>query len=395
MRPLYPRVLSLALASVVLAESVAFAQPRPPSGSAAPSDVRSQLSDDARRAWDAAKELSDDNNFAGALVEFKKAQQISGNPRIGLNIGLCEKALLHYSRAIDAWQRELDDASGKLSASEIAELKNAIDVVSRYVTSITVTTNQDGAALFVDEQASGTTPLAGPVRIDVGKHRLRLTKAGFTAAEQEVDVAAGPTTAVTLRLEPTAAVVTVTVLGAPGAIVYVDRVDRGRAPFKGALPGGTHSVEARAPGFSSTPQSVLVEGQPKDIVLSLSPDRHEGKLHVVAPEDAALVLDNKPIGTGSWEGNVSSTGSHELVVRKPGFQVYATDINVRDDEKKDFNVYLTKEVSTSWVVWGAGALLLTAGCIAVAVFVFKPADVSPYRGDLLPGLTTARYGLHF
>jgi len=386
MRLLHARAFSLALAAVLVTESIALAQARPP---AAP-DVRSQLAGDARKAWDAAKELADDNNFAGALVEFHKAQQLSGNPRIGLNIGLTEKALLHYARAIDAWQHELDEASATLAAAEVAELKNAIEVVRRYVTSITVSANQDGATLTVDDQFAGTTPLAGPVRIDVGKHRLRLAKPGFTAVERDVDVASGPTTAVSLHLEATAALVTVTVLGAPGAFIYVDNVDRGRAPFKGELPAGTHTVEARAPGFSSTPQPVVVEGQPKDVVLSLSPDRHQGRLHVVAPEGAALVLDNEPIGTGGWEGNVSSTGSHELVVRKPGFQVYSTDI-----EKKEFNVYLTKEVSTSWVVWGAGVLLLTAGCIAVGVFVFKPADVSPYRGDLLPGLTTARYGLHF
>jgi hypothetical protein len=75
--------------------------------------------------------------------------------------------------------------------------------------------------------------------------------------------------------------------------------------------------------------------------------------------------------------------------------VWSQEVSVGDNEEKKREVELNKEVPTSWVVWGAGVLLLTAGCIAVGVLVFKPADASPFRGDLTPGLTSARYGLHF
>src|SRR5579883_775864 len=98
------RALSLALAAVLLAESAAFAQPRR-------GDLRSQLPPDARAAFDAAKELFDDANYAGALVEYARAQQISNDPRLGYYVGICEKSLLHYAKAIDAWQKELDESA--------------------------------------------------------------------------------------------------------------------------------------------------------------------------------------------------------------------------------------------------------------------------------------------
>ena len=392
MRLLSPRsrFLSLALAAVLVAESVAFAQPKA-------ADLRSQLPEDARRAWDAAKELADDGNFDGALVEYKRAQQISGDPRVGFNVGICEKSLKHYARAIDAWQRELDEGGSKLTPTEVTELKNAIEVVRRYVTSITVTANEPGATLFVDDRSAGTTPLPGPVRIDVGPHRLRLTKDGFAEATKDVDVATGSTPSVSLHLERSAALVTVTVEGASGASVVVDGSDRGLAPFKGMLAGGAHTIAASAPGFGTVAQHVdVASAQPMSVTLSLSAERHEGKLHVTAPEGTSLFLDGKSIGTGGWEGNVSSVGGHELVARKPGFQVYSTDVTVGPDALKQYDVQLNKETPTSWVVWGSGAVLLTAAfAIIGGLLVFKPANGSPFRGDLLPGLTSARYGLHF
>ena len=78
-----------------------LAQPRPgpPAG-----DVRSQLPEGARKAWDAAKQLAEAKDYKGALVELQRAYELSHNPRILYNIGALEKLLTHYARAVDAWE---------------------------------------------------------------------------------------------------------------------------------------------------------------------------------------------------------------------------------------------------------------------------------------------------
>jgi len=225
---------------------------------------------------------------------------------------------------------------------------------------------------------------------------LRLSKAGYGDVTSNVDVASGTTPAFNLRLQPSQALVTVTVVGAPAAAIAVDKVDRGPAPFRGNLDPGAHTIEASASGFGTVSQTLDVsDAAPKTVTLAMSPEVHQGTLRITAPEGTSLFLDGQALGVGGWEGAVSSVGGHELVARRPGFQVYAVDVTVGDKEHKDFDVPLNKEVPTSWVIWGAGALLLVAGCVAVAVVVLKPADLSPFRGDLTPGITTARYGLHF
>jgi hypothetical protein len=135
--------------------------------------------------------------------------------------------------------------------------------------------------------------------------------------------------------------------------------------------------------------------QPVSLVLTLSQERHEGRLKVTAPEGAAISVDEKGVGTSTWDGVVSTTGGHQLVVTKPGYQTYSTEVFVADDQVREVNVPLNSEVKQSWVAWGVGTLLVVTGGIVAGYFVFKPSEPSPTPGTLTPPLTTASHGLRF
>jgi hypothetical protein len=380
---------SAALASALaLVAPSALAQPQAP-------DVRSQLQEPAQRAWDAAKQLAGASDYRGALVEFQRAYDLSHNPRVLYNLGVTEKLLTHYARAVDAWERELREGAAQLTPAEQQELKNAISIVQQFVTTIDVTANEPDAVLSIDDYPVGKTPFVGPVRIDVGKHVLKLSKDGFTEAVQTVDVAAGARTPVSFRIEPLhkQALVTVTVGGAPSATIFVDGRDVGPAPFKGELSADRHTIEARAPGYLTVAQTVdVVDRQPMSLVLTLSAERHEGRLRVIAPEGASIAVDEHAVGSGTWEGVVSTTGGHQLVVHKPGYQTYATEVFVADDQVREVNVPLNHEVSNTWVAWGVGSLLVVTGGIVAGYFIFKPTEASPYVGEL--GITSAIRRVH-
>ncbi len=379
---------------MLAAQSVLAAPPAAP----AAVDVRTQLPEAARKAWDAAKQLAGASDFRGALVEFQRAYDLSHNPRVLFNVGVTEKLLTHYARAVDAWDKEQSEGAGQLTPAELQELKNAISIVQQFVTTIDVTASETDATLTIDDYPVGKTPFSGPVRIDVGKHVLKLSKEGFIDSVEPVDVAAGARTPVAFKLEPVnkTALVSVTVGGAPTASIFVDGRDMGPAPFKGELSADRHTIEARSPGFVTVGQTVdVLYKQPVSLVLTLSQERHEGRLKVTAPEGSAISVDERAVGTTTWDGVVSTTGGHQLVVTKPGFQTYSTEVFVADDQVREVNVPLNSEVKTSWVAWGVGTLLVVTGGIVAGYFVFKPTEPSPTLGTLSPPLTMASHGLRF
>ena len=82
--------------------------------------------------------------------------------------------------------------------------------------------------------------------------------------------------------------------------MFVDGRDMGPAPFKGELSADRHTIEARSPGFVTVGQTVdVLYKQPMSLVLTLSQERHEGRLKVTAPEGAAISIDEQAVGAGT------------------------------------------------------------------------------------------------
>jgi hypothetical protein len=273
-----------------------------------------------------------------------------------------------------------------LSPDEERELKDAIATVQQFVSAIDVSVSEAGATLFIDNEEVGTSPFTSPVAIDVGPRALRVRKDGFQEITRKVDVASGRTDKVTFKLEPLVrtSLVTLRVEGAPAASIFIDGTDMGPAPFKGEVPVGRHTFEARAPGFVVAQQtSEILYKQPMELVLSLSKERHEGKVKVTTTEaDAVIEINGKPVGKGNWEG-VLPSGGHQLVVRKKGFQTYSTDVALADDQVRTIQVPLRNEDrTTGWIWWSIGALAVLGGGAAASAVVFQTAPGTPVSGTL-------------
>jgi PEGA domain len=375
------------LLSIVLMSPSGFAAPK----GAKPRTVREELPDPARKDWDAARDLLDTSDFAGALVEYQRAYEQSKNPRVLYNVAICEKNLRHYARAQVRFKQELIDGAGKISAQEESDVKAAIQALEPFVSTLEVTASEPGATLLIDGEAGGQTPFDKPVPIDVGPHEVRLHKDGFIDAVQTVAVAGGVPAKVTFSIDPAVkkSTVNVTVTGTPGASVVIDGIDMGQAPFKGEVVAGRHTFEARAPGFVPARQTTeVVYKEPLSVGLVLAVERHEGHLRVqTVPVDASIELDGKVVGSGNWEGGIPS-GGHQLIVKKPGFQGYTSEIMISDDQSREVNATLLQEKGSTWLAWTIGTVLVVAGGSVAGYFLFQPNNPQPVSGDLSPGTVT-------
>jgi hypothetical protein len=142
-----------------------------------------------------------------------------------------------------------------------------------------------GAEVFVDGTRRGVTPLA--VRdLPLGAHAVRITRSGFTAAEQRVTLDAGrPSRAIDVTLGRVAAAAPPVAASTPGSLVVesrpagarvlVDGREAGRTPLTvPALPAGDYAVRIDLDGYQPITTTTRVEpGARARVAVSLTIER--------------------------------------------------------------------------------------------------------------------------
>ncbi len=359
--------------------------------------VRAELPAAARANWDNANTLSGQQDWLRARDEFLRAYEISKNPRVLLNVAVCEKNLHHYHKAAEYLRRELGEGAGTLPKDEVEAAKGALSALDALVTTLEITVSEPGAEVRVDDDVVGTSPLDGPVPIDTGPHTVKITKAGFLPARRKIDAVSNRPEHLTVKLDPAVrtAHVTVSVTGPAHAVVLLDGRDVGNAPFDADVQEGPHVFEARADDWVTGRREVkVVYHTPLSLEIALSRRRHEGILHVTThPVGALIELDGKTVGESTWEGPVASDSSHQLVVKKDGYYTRILEVTVGDDKRRDMPVSL--DTAKTWIWWAAGAVAIVAGGIVASAFIFAAPGHDPVPGTLAAGRGWGLTNVHF
>jgi len=385
----FQRSIALSLLVSFAAPQIAFAEGRKAK------TVREDLSSAARAKWDSAVALFTRGKYASAKADFIAAYEISRDPRVLFNVAVCEKNLERFAAAVDTFKRELAEGAGKLSAAEVTEINNVVSGLERFVATVTVNVSEPGAKVFVDGEEVGISPLPAPIRVSSGDRLISARKTGFNEASRKITVTGGATSELSLKLESIVrtSLVNVNVVGAPSATVKVDDKEVGPAPFSGqvSISPDPHKFSAEAPGYVTAVQSSLVqEGQPLNITLSLSKDQEQGRLVISAkPEGATIEVDGKVVGATTFDGPVPA-GSHQVTIKKQGYYTVTNDIAVGKGETRPFSLTLNEDRNVSFVPWVIGSIVVIGVGAVAAVFIFKPADQEKVVGTLPPGVVETR-----
>ena len=386
------KCLAVVLATALLApslmttfESTAFAQP----ATAKKKPMRDQLPPEAQKQWDSALALYQRGQWDGARTSFYAAWEASKNPRVLFNVAVCEKNLGRYARAIETFKKELTDGKGQLAPDEEADVRAQITGLEHFVAELTIDVSEPGADVYVDEAKVGTSPLPGPVSVQLGERHVRVLKPGFSEGRQTIELKGGASDRVSIKLAPNVktTLVNVAVLGPANAVVKVDGKEVGPAPYKGQVSVSLepHQFSAEAPGYVTATQSAVVrDGEPMNLTLQLAQDQQKGKLLVLAkPEGASIEIDGKTVGASRWEGPVE-VGTHQIVVRKQGHYTWSYDVDVPRGGERSVSASLNEDRNNSFVPWLIGTIVVVGASTAAIYFITRPKDQEPVKGTLPP-----------
>lgn len=177
---LHTIALSLGIATLLAAPPVLADEPPPP----AAGQVEA-----AKAHYKRARELYDENNFRAAQVEMKRAYELSQNARLLFDLGQIHYQLQDYPAALDAFTRYLTINKGSIAPDRVQEVQKDIERLKARIGTLRITSNRPGAQIFVDDVATGVAPLAEPILVGAGRHRVSATSGGQVATPKVIDVA--------------------------------------------------------------------------------------------------------------------------------------------------------------------------------------------------------------
>jgi hypothetical protein len=145
--------------------------------------------EEAQRHYQRGRELYDDNDFAGALVEIRRAYDTAPSYKLLYDIGQICAQMQDYACALRTFTRYLDEGKGEIPAQRRDDVQADIERLKGRVATLRITTTKPGAEILVDDVSVGTTPLPEGVMVSAGRRKITAKLQGAEPVTKVVEVA--------------------------------------------------------------------------------------------------------------------------------------------------------------------------------------------------------------
>lgn len=362
------------------------------------------LSPEARREaaerFDRGLKLFNQGENAGALVEFKRTYELTGDPSTLFNIGLVYAELKRPVDAVDALDALLK-STAKLGPEQRRKAEQIRAEQWTFVAFVEIGTNVP-AAIEIDGVETTHTPVTGTLRVPAGHHIVGAVAAGYPPSRKTIDIAGGETQRLSFTLIPGETALAHLALHCtlPEASVWVDGTDSGRTPLSQtlALNPGPHHVEVRRDGYHPAAADIKLDlGAIADLTLEPEIDaaavaQTGGNLALAVSEtDARVSIDGRPpdLLTGTIRLPV---GPHHVSITRSGFEPADLDVTIARGATFNTTVNLQADAQTrdaylaaihtrrvwGWSVGGVGIAALTVGTV---LFVTGRSSLDSANGN--------------
>jgi tetratricopeptide (TPR) repeat protein len=200
---LLPRVGRLLAASTMLlgvVPRIAYAgdaetESRPP-------EATSETVTEARAHFRKGLELYQDGDFQAALIELERSYALEPRYRLLYNLGQVAYALRNYVDAERYFIEYLEKGKGEIPADRRADVEGDLERLRGRIATVRIQVSRRGARIAIDDRTLGIAPIATPVRLSAGTHRVTADLSGYAPVHQEMDVVGGDALTVTLTFGP-------------------------------------------------------------------------------------------------------------------------------------------------------------------------------------------------
>lgn len=206
MRAQLHRVVSLTLL-ITLSSSPAIAQVAPPAPTPAPAakpvDPSASPKDQAREHYARGIAAYDEGDFAHALVELQRAQELAPDYRVLYNIGQVNLQLHRYANGRAALRKYLAEGGTRVPAERKEAVQRDLAATDTKVARVSIQVDAPAAVaeVTVDDVVVGNAPIF-EVEVDAGEHRIGARAPKYQAYTEVVTLVGGEIKDLALKLAP-------------------------------------------------------------------------------------------------------------------------------------------------------------------------------------------------
>ena len=277
--------------------------PPAPAPAPGPKPLTDTLTGEAKAAYDAGRLLYGDGDFAGALVKLQAAYDMAQDPRLLWNMAACEKGMRHYAKVVLLVRKYLASTGDVIAEDDRKEAQDLLNAIESFTVGLSIGVNEADAQVVIDGEPVGTTPLPGPVTVDIGTRLIEVKKPGFVPFSQSVPVGGSKDAALAVKLVPEVHEGELTVNAPPTATILIDGKRVGVGHFVATLSSGGHTLRVEAPGMRPYQSEVMVQDREKrgvDVVLEAL------AAPVSAPHETAGPLHDMELGLRAGFGTMTT-----------------------------------------------------------------------------------------
>lgn len=261
----------------------------------------------ARAAYQQGVAAFDAGDVPRALASFLASRELVPAWNSTMSAGVCLELLGRFDEAFEFYQEVV-------SLYDREDAEAAITRVTKKVGMLRVV-GATGALVIDGRHRPG--PSNRQVPVTPGRRWVRVVADGHAPFETQVEIVAGETAVLKVKLEPLVRMGGLRVQAEAGRVL-VDGAVVGNAPWEGSVAPGVRVVQVLTEDSGSSPaEAVVTENQTSMVQASMKPlgPRH---LIDVDPPTAWLTLNGVTLGQGRWDG-VLPEGTYDLTAEEEGF----------------------------------------------------------------------------
>ena len=167
---------------------------------AAPVETASQ--EEASARFDRGREFYEEGDFVAALMEFRRAYELSPNFKLLYNVAQVCYQLQDHPCALQSFIKYLGDGGGAIPDARVTEVQQEIERLKSRVARLVISATVPDAVIAVDDVVVGKVPLGSAVVVSAGRHRVAASLKGYLPASEVVGVASMELRRLTLELTP-------------------------------------------------------------------------------------------------------------------------------------------------------------------------------------------------